>query len=270
MRSSWLLELVPSAREEKRFIRLDVRRTLASLCDTGRIVFKPTSVRWEDNNQVVTVGGYLYELKDDGREIIVSGFSCGGASVDDIFPQEMLSDNKRTASLLSLAVARAESTALYNAGIGIEFKSGDVFDLEEAESNIPAAEPVMPSPVSQEERKEVAAEKRKKKAEIKASVPEEKKDPKPEETKSVNERETAAEEADTQIRTMTYEDALKVVMDIGTYTGKEIGEIVAKPQTARNICWAAKQNPEGRTDEVKEALRIVIDNYKNGALKAFM
>ncbi len=289
---SYLTEKGESFGEEKRFIRLDVRRALASLCDSGRIVFKPSTIRWEDDRQVVTVGGYLYEIRPDGTEQTVSGFACGGASIEDIYPQEMQSENKRRSSLLSLASARAESNALFNAGIGIEFKNSDVFDLEEMEAKMPPAEPVMPTPVSQEERKAKAAARRaekEKKSPAEPAKPEPEKEsvkePEKEEAKevSVQEEATATEVKEEPVPAatpvaeetadkteMTYEEAMKVPVDCGNYEGTPIGEILSKPQTARNISWVYKQNPQGRTAETKEALRVAIENYKGGALKNFL
>lgn len=280
---SYLAEKGECYGEETRFLRLNIRRALGTLCDTGRLVFKPSSITWTDDKKVVTVGGYLYEVREDGNEIVCSGYSVGGAALEDVYSQDMMSDQKRTASQLSLAAARAESNAYFSAGIGIEFKGGDVFDLEAMEQQIKPALPKMPSPVSQVERKAKAAAKKAEKAKAEAkekelaelvNVPEGTPVEEALEAPSPTEAEAPVEAADTKAAGnssgMSFEDAKKVVLDCGNYAGKTIGEILAKKQTARAVVWVYKQDVEGRSQETKDALLTAINTYDNGWMKQYL
>ncbi len=280
----FLAETGESFGEEKKFLRLDVRRALASLCDSGKIIFKPINIVWSDDKKTVTVGGYLYEVQNDGSENITSSYAVGGATLEDVYAQEMMSDAKRYSSLLALASARAESNALFNAGIGIEFKGGDVFNLEALEQQIPATEPVMPTPVSQEERKARRGRPKKEAASAAETTASEAgpvatveisnatAEPAPEITTipdAVAENAVQDTPASTSEGELSYEEAIKEVIDVGGYKGSTIGEILAKPQTARNIVWCYKQDPEGRSPRTKEALRVAIEGYNGGVLKRF-
>ena len=283
--------------EEKLFIRLDVLRLLGSLNGSGRLVFKvlPETIRWSDDSKVVTLGGYLVEVRDDGTEVIQSGFSCGGAALEDVYASEMMSDNRRMSSMLSLASARAEKAAFQNAGIGIEFK-GDVFDLEASEAMLPAPKPVLPDPVSQNERtekKKAKAKERKEKearetkAEVKEEAPvtpvkEEKEaeavaeavpeapapetpDPAPETAETVQVAISAPEkpEADPIAEgNLTLEEALKCIVDKGPHKGQPLSVVNEKMATWRHLVWLKKNPPEeGRDKKVDVALDIVIASH---------
>ncbi len=280
----YLAEKGESFGEETRFIRLDVRRALASLCDEGKIVFKiePSSIKWADDSSSVSLGGYLYLVSEDGTERTISSFACGGAAREDVYSQDMLSHPQRQSLMFSLASSRAESNAYYNAGIGIEFKGGDVFDLEAMEKAIPAPEPVTPEPKSVEERKSrrkkkdaAPAENINKEAPTPAETPEVSTTPISEpqekaEEKSIVESISESIINDGSADDMTYEDALKQNLDIGTYAGQAIAVVLSKPQTARNIVWAYKNAPEGRSPELTKALEAAIDGYEGGVLRNYL
>lgn len=276
--------------EKNRFLRLDVRRTLASLCDTGRLVFvlEPTTIKWAENMESVSLAGYLYEVKADGTEIRISSLACGGAARQDVYSYDEMSNPQRQAMMFSLASARAESNAYYNSGIGIEYKGGDVFDLEAFENRIPAPEPVMPATPSQEEKKQKRATRvRKAKAETAQEITQEA-TPVPETATEAPAIETPlnagattespVEEMEIQQASditsasseMSFEDAMKVAIDVGSFAGKTIGEILSDPRTARNIVWCFKQEVPERTPEVKKALSLSIEGYQNGVLKRFL
>ena len=268
----YLAETGESFGEEKKFLRLDIRRAIATLSDTGRIIFKPANVTYSENKKVCTVGGFLYEVKPDGSEVTISSYAVGGAVIEDVYSQEMMSDEKRSSSLLALATARAESKALFNAGIGIEFKGGDVFNLEALEQQIQAPEPVMPSPASQEEKKAKRGRASKKTQEtsqepVNAPVKakEENSAPVPAET-NLEASESVTDTSETS-NVISYEDALKEIVDVGNYKGKTIGDVLSTPQTARNIVWCFKQDVENRSERTREALKVAIDNYEGGVLK---
>ena len=287
-----LSETVQSYGEDKKILRLSIRRTLGTLCDTGRILFRvePESIRWGKDNSSLSLGGYLYEIREDGTEIRISSFAAGGCAKEDIFPRDMMTDSQREALMLYTASARAESNALYNAGIGVEYKGGDVFDLEALDAAAPAAEPVMPSPASKEEKKQKKAAKAKKEIETAKTVEEpvvatdaeaekpvvetavnvaEVADPVEEDV--VTKTQTASDETTANTsKVLSYEEALNMVVDCGAHAGKTIGEILSKPQTARNIVWCYKQEPEGRTEDTKKALWTAIEGYSDGVLKKFL
>ena len=275
----YLAEKDESFGEETRFMRLDVRRTLASLCDTGRLVFKiePSSVKWAEDDSAISLGGYLVEIADDGMERKISSFACGGAAREDVYSQDMLTIAQRQALMFSLASARAESNAYFNAGIGIEFKGGDVFDLEAMEKNIPTPEPVMPQPKSIDERKKTKKVKKENgdgEVDNTSSA-----DMLPPETEAVTDKpdnQSLGDSTDTsdvpdvKSDAVTYEEALKVLIDTGTYAGQTIGTVLEKPQTARNIVWVYKHAPEGRDENTKKALEAAIEGYQGGALKNYL
>ncbi len=287
---AYLAEKGESFGEETQFIRLDVRRALASLCDDGRIVFKiePSTIKWAEGNDAVSLGGYLYLVTPDGNERVISSFACGGCARKDVYRNDDLTNPERQAKMLSMASARAESNAYYNAGIGIEYKGGDIFDLEAMEKEIPAPEPVMPEPKSVEERKatrgkkkaEAAAEPAKTetveqpKAEESTPAPVEEKASEPAKTEVVEENPlaenaTTADAADNG--QLTYEDALNVLLDNGQNKGQPISAVIANPRTSRNVVWVYKNEPkEGRSEETKAALEAVIEGFQGGALKRFL
>ena len=269
--------------EKKRFIRLDVRRALASLCDTGRIVFtlEPSTIKWAEDMSSVSLAGYLYEVRDDGTKMQISSLACGGAARQDVYSYDSMTNPQRQALMFSLASARAESNAYFNSGIGIEYKGGDVFDLEAFENRIPAPEPVMPETPSAEEKKQKRATRAKK----------EKAKEQPATGENSNVTETEAEapaivapvteepevvaapvepEAVKPAGAMTYEDALEVAVDCGTFNGTPIGEILSDERKARNIVWCFKQDIPGRTPETKMALSVAIEGYKGGVLKRLL
>ncbi len=290
---------------DMQFIPLNVRRALATLCDEGRIIFKvePSSIRWTADDDAVSLGGYLYLVSPDGKERIISSFACGGCAREDVYRNDSYTNPERKAMMLSTASAKAESNAYYNAGIGIEYKGGDIFDLEAMEKEIPAPEPIMPETKSIEERK---TRSRRKKAEAAAepAKTETVEQPKAEEsTPSVPEVETkasepaktevvetkASEPAKTEVvetpslaenttptvtaddGKLTYEDAIKEVLDIGQYKGQTIAVILSDPRTARNAVWVYNHEPqEGRDPKFKAALEVAIDGYNNGILRNYM
>ena len=275
-----LAEKGESFGEETKFIRLDVLRLLGTLNETGRLIFKilPETITWAPDRSVVSLGGYLVDVSADGNEIPVSGFSCGGAALEDVYSSEMMSDARRMSSMLSLASARAEKAAYQNAGIGIEFK-GDVFDLEASEAMIPAPKPVLPSPVSQDEKK---ARKRKKKEEEPKEQPV---DPELETTKETAEETLAAivnvpenvpeetvfgaestepepEPAPANNSEMTLDVALKFVVDTGVNKGKSFAEIDANKATWRHFVWLKKNPPAtGRDADTEKALDLIIASH---------
>ena len=276
----YLVDKGESFGEETTFLRLDIKRLLGTLCDSGRLVFKvePATIHWAPDNSAVSVTGYLYEVREDGTEVRVSGFSCGGAARQDVYAQDELTSEQRTASMLGLASARAESNAYFNAGIGMEYK-GDIFDLEALEAQIPAPAPVMPSPVSQEERKVKRAAKKAAKPEA-VPVPETPKpaeatpETKPEPAKASEEPKQEATEAPAEINgitsTMTYDEALKHIIDIGVNSGKPSSYPLEKPQTARNIVWLIKNAPADRPKELSDALMVAVEGYDGGGLKKYL
>ena len=294
--------------EKVKYLPLQIRRLIASLDEDGTIVFRKEGepvFRTAPDGQGVScsVGGYLVEQRPDGTEVRLSGYSCGGASVDDVYPFEQMSDAKRRSILLSVASARAESNAFYNAGFFAEYKGGDVFDLDSLEAKIPAAvlaPEAMPDPQAAKGR----GRKKAKAAEVETpvkpepaptpvpapapvavpdpvtvpnGVPEEvpfdpvadapaPKPEKAEEAVPAPVPETAPADAP-----LTYEEALKAVMDEGSYEGQTLGEILQDPRKARNLTWAKKNPPEkGRAPEFDAALDVVIEGYKDGALKRFL
>lgn len=282
--------------EIKKFIRLDVRRAIASLCDEGNIVFKidPSTIKWAADDSSVSLGGYLHLIDKAGNDRIISSFACGGCARRDVFPLDSLEDSQRQAKMLSCASAKAESNAYYNMGLGIEYKGGDVFDLEAMEKAIPAPEPVAPEPKTTEERK---AKKRTKAVVTAApaventvqdstadSVPAPAAETKPvaevKEEPSVaiaepsNEATEVPFEAETpetsSSDTLSYEDALNEILDVGNYKGQTIGTVLAKPQTARNIVWCIKNAPEGRTQRLTAALEAAVNGYGDGILKNYL
>ncbi|MBO5551972.1 MAG: hypothetical protein J5966_08435, partial [Lachnospiraceae bacterium] len=232
-----------------------IRRVIGSLPEDGHLVFRvePDSIRWGKDNASVSVGGYLVQARADGSEIKFSGYSVGSALRDDVFPKDMLTTDKREALMLSFAVGKAESNAYYNAGIGAEYKNPDTFDLEKFEENIPAAEPTLPDPVSDEPKKKG----KKKTAEkvIDTTVPEPAVIP---ETPEKEEEIPDAETKPVKDNMLSIEEARKMVADQGNLSGKTLGEIADNPATRRNLVWLSKQS---RTDDgLNEALRVVINS----------
>ncbi len=278
--------------EIKHFIRLDVRRALASLCDEGRIVFKvePSSIKWMKDDEAVSLGGYLYLITPDGKERIISSFACGGCARSDVYAAEDRTTPQREAYMLSMASARAESNAYYNAGIGIEYKNNDIFDLEAMEMEIPAPAPTMPETKSVEERK-TRGRKKKTEAAAEAAKPEESEQPKAEEntpaapeaqaeasesansevveTPSLAENTTPTDVADTG--KLTYDEAINSILDNGQYKGQTIAVVLSDPRTARNVVWVYAHEPqEGRDPKFKEALEVALDGYNGGILRNYL
>lgn len=293
--------------EKVKYLPLQIRRLIASLDEDGTIIFRKEGepvFRTAPDGQGVScsVGGYLVEQRPDGTEVRLSGYSCGGAATDDVYPFEQMSDAKRRSMLLSVASARAESNAFYNAGFFAEYKGGDVFDLDSLEAKIPAATlapAAMPDPQAVKGR----GKKKAKAAEVEtpvkpepvpapASAPAAAPDPvsvpdsapeevpfdpvaegpaapkpeKPEEAVPAPEAVSAAPAAP-----LIYEEALQAVMDEGSYEGQTLGEILQDPRKARNLTWAKKNPPEkGRDPKFDAALDVVIEGYKDGALKRFL
>lgn len=283
---SLLAEKGESFGEETKFIRLDVLRLLGSLNETGRLVFKvvPETISWSNDKNVVTLGGYLVEVRPDGTEITASGFSCGGAALEDVYASEMMSDNKRMSSMLSLASARAEKAAYQNAGIGIEFK-GDIFDLETSEAMQPAPKPVLPSPVSQDEKK-AKRKARAKKTEEKTeetrinepeatTAQENTKDEAPTADYITVSLETTVPEAKEEVAPepvtepvaettgeMTLEEASTFTADNGVYKGTKFSEIDENKAKWRCFIWLKKNPPEGGRDErTAQAIDLMISSH---------
>lgn len=254
--------------EVKKYLPLQVKKMLIYILDPK--YRKEFTVTKSENS--VTCECKIYWSEDESP----AGIGLCKKYLSQIFPNQGMPTEERDSIIESSCRSLALSQAITDAGIGLQF-SGEAFDsmfekleLEDFErlqerknsGKVPEVPPTTTKATPKSVEKTPEKEASKKDAPVVPHIEPDKKKEKPAEKKTtapapVEETMTTAP-ANSQ---MSVEEARKVVADIGTYAGNDLGIIYDK--APKSLIWLVNAN-----SAVKDACLVLINN--DDVLKGMM